>query len=141
MAPINSAGSDALILWAAHSKHLADPLGPGFYSQYFEGMKKMRIYRVICTVSVPDGIERDELEEVLGHAIETEADGLTLNQIFTELTDDTLPTPEVPVEVLRNGGEPKIDAPASPARCVSPACSGQGHPITSCIDYHAAREK
>ncbi len=93
---------DALILWAAHTKHMADPIGPSFYSQYFERMRTMRIYRVLATVSVPDDVKIEGLKNILYHAIEDQAGGTTVGRIISELTDDTLPTPGTPVEIGRS---------------------------------------
>ncbi len=93
---------DALILWAAHTKRLIDPLGPSFYSQYFEGVKTMRIYRVLSTISVPDDVKIEDLKNILYHAIEDQAGGTTVGRIISELTDDTLPTPGTPVEIGRS---------------------------------------
>ena len=101
MAPMGKIGKDAEILWAAHTKHMADPIGPSFYSQYFERMRTMRIYRVISTISVPDDVKPEDLETILDHSIGAAAGGKTVGRIICELSDDTLPTPEVPVETLQ----------------------------------------
>lgn len=65
----------------------------------------MRIFRILSTISVPDGVEAEELETILDHAIEDDAGGTTVGRIVSELTDDTLPTPEIPVETMTAEGE------------------------------------
>lgn len=60
----------------------------------------MRIYRIVSTISVPDGVKTELIEKVLADAIEEKAGGTTVGRIITELTSDTLPTPGIPVEIV-----------------------------------------